>query len=133
MIGNFCDKLSQLSHNSRFTIKVSVRVAIFMSVPLELIVKTNRFFLARATKGTSLYGSLCSYVRTYVRAFLFLRFYFICLNDQAYNCLIHFYKRGVSMSHHASCILPDPKKTTSKMKMTSKMRTTLKTKTTSQK
>ena len=29
-------------------------------------------FLARATEGTSLYGSLCSYVS----AFLFLHFYF---------------------------------------------------------
>ena len=31
-----------------------------------------------------------------------------CLNDQAYNCLIHFYKRGISMNHHAhhtSCIM----------------------------
>ena len=26
---------------------------------------------------------------------------FVCLNDQAYTCLIHFYKKG----HHSSCII----------------------------
>ena len=59
-------------------------------------------FLARATEGTSLQGSLRLYVSTCVSVFASL---FFCLNDQAYNCLIHFYKRGISMTHHASCIM----------------------------
>ena len=41
---------------------------------------------------------------SFVRASLFLRFCFFCLNDQGYNCLIHFYKKGISIHHHASCI-----------------------------
>ena len=64
-------------------------------------------FLERATEGTSLQGSLCSYACTHVRTYM--RFCFcvsvFCLKDQAYNCLIHFYKRGISMHHHASCIM----------------------------
>ena len=34
-----------------------------------------------------------------------MRFYF-CLNDQAYNCLIHYYKRECyDIMYHASCIM----------------------------
>ena len=43
-------------------------------------------FLARVTVGTSLYVWLRQSVSQCVRAFLF----FLCLNNQASNCLIHF-------------------------------------------
>ena len=39
-------------------------------------------------------SSVRTYVRTYVRAFLFF-----CPSDQTYNCLIHFYERGLNMRH----------------------------------
>merc|ERR1712081_53248 len=46
----------------------------------------------------------------------------LCLNDQAYNCLIHFSSslciihQASCIMHHASCIMHHASKTTSKMK-----------------
>ena len=48
--------------------------------------------------------SKAHFVRSCVSVFCPL---FFCLNDQAYNCLIHFYKRGISMCHHPSCMMHD--------------------------
>ena len=66
----------------------------------NLLVKTGDIF----SEGYRRYLALgfTSFVRTYVRKYALTSvsvyaFFFFCLNDQAYNCLIHFYKRGIIM------------------------------------
>ena len=62
-----------------------------IEISLFVEVKPSNFFLpflARATEGTLLYG-LCLSVCVHI----YFSLTSLCLNDQAYNCLIHFYKR----------------------------------------
>ena len=42
-------------------------------------------------------ASISDIVRVCVRVSVCGHLIFLCLNDQAYNCLIHFYKRGPIM------------------------------------
>ena len=79
--------------------------------PLVILIVQYSLYSLIFSEGYRRYLALgfTSFVRTYVRMCVSVfAFLFFCLNDQAYNCLIHLNKRGISMSHHAhhaSCIM----------------------------
>ena len=101
-------------------------------------------FLTSTKYWAHFYGSVTNHLEVNVGCFVGFNTNFktsnLCLNDEAYNCMIHFqsciiyhasYIIYSYIMQHASCIMHDPKKTSSKMRTTSKMKSKSKMKITS--